>query len=866
MINIIIPMKTISFILFCFLISNICFSQKPDLVFASSDVNPSTVNVKEKTTLTFTVKNQGNASAGACYASIWLSKNQTFDGSPTDIYLTDRNIPGLSAGATSGNLGGSSITIPTGLPSNGTWYIMIGLDATSLVNESNEGNNQMFKTIAITIPDLIVINQNVSQTNITAGSTISAYCKEANQGSGTVASNVVSVHLSANNILTPGANGDEYLADINISSFSGSNSAQGSSSVKIPSTTPSGNYYIFFSADGSQIIYESSETNNYATVQVTVNGCSYNLSSSTKNFDYNGGSSSVNINTSNGCQWTASSPQNWINITSGSSGKGNGTISYTVSNNPNTSPRYGTISAGGRTLEISQDALSCNYNLSTSGVSLTNSLTYSSSFNVTTNQGCSWTASSTDDSWLHTNSVGNGDGKIDYYVDENTKQGSRSASIIVENKSFNVYQPGKAKNPDLKPIAVNLVGTEFNWGEEIQVNVEVSNIEAASADNLTIRFWISENTGGTIDKDFYVAQSSPISINGNSTQTVSVKFTIPKWGKLAGSKYLKCWVDFIDNIKEENENNNILHSKIEITGQIFTINDEISHLAWPFYNSSNTGSNGILNDNILWQENYSSNGPQNGGWGWTTHSGHNNWEKFAQDWSLEQNTCEKHFFSPLNGTIVRIVTNTCLQPCASSNSKCGNGFGNHIAIRSSTNPNYLFLVGHFTNANSKLKQGDLVAVGDFLGDIGSTGNSSGPHAHVQLNKGLIEQDFTSIRNGNYSIAAASDNRYAAEFQFDATYGFPIGGGNSKVLPMRSESFKIVPNPTYGRFTILNHTQFTGEIRITVLDLMGKSIQYSTYRDGEEMQINLDTPNGVYLIRIECDNKVGFFKVIKNSGF
>lgn len=71
------------------------------------------------------------------------------------------------------------------------------------------------------------------------------------------------------------------------------------------------------------------------------------------NVPVNGGSYSIAVATQAGCSWTASESLSWVSITSGISGTGSGTVSYTVSGNPGTA-RAGTLSIAGQSFDVSQ--------------------------------------------------------------------------------------------------------------------------------------------------------------------------------------------------------------------------------------------------------------------------------------------------------------------------------------------------------------------------------------------------------------------------------------------------------------------------------------------------------------------------------
>jgi hypothetical protein len=89
------------------------------------------------------------------------------------------------------------------------------------------------------------------------------------------------------------------------------------------------------------------------TVTQTVTNCPFTINPTNAGFGTDGGSGGVNITASSGCNWTATSNNSWITITSGGSGNGNGAASYSVSSN--TGPaRTGVITIAGRALTISQ--------------------------------------------------------------------------------------------------------------------------------------------------------------------------------------------------------------------------------------------------------------------------------------------------------------------------------------------------------------------------------------------------------------------------------------------------------------------------------------------------------------------------------
>lgn len=89
--------------------------------------------------------------------------------------------------------------------------------------------------------------------------------------------------------------------------------------------------------------------------------CTYSVSPSNANIGFNGGGDSISVTNAHACSWSVSSNDSWITITSNTNDSGDGTINYTVSANPNQSPRTGSITVIGLTethsITIQQDGV-----------------------------------------------------------------------------------------------------------------------------------------------------------------------------------------------------------------------------------------------------------------------------------------------------------------------------------------------------------------------------------------------------------------------------------------------------------------------------------------------------------------------------
>ncbi|MBL8219605.1 MAG: S-layer homology domain-containing protein [Bryobacterales bacterium] len=190
------------------------------------------------------------------------------------------------------------------------------------------------------------------------------------------------------------------------------------------------------SADNAQSLNNTASI--VAAFRAAATGCSYSLGSSSYSAASAGASSTFSVTAGSGCNWTASSNNAWITVTSGSSGSGNGTVFFTVQ--PNTGAlRTGTITAAGLTFTITQNAGVCTYTLNPTSASFS-SASETGSVSVTAGTGCTWTASSAN-SWIQVTAgqSGSGNGTVAYLVHANTGA-ARNGSITIAGQSFPISQ------------------------------------------------------------------------------------------------------------------------------------------------------------------------------------------------------------------------------------------------------------------------------------------------------------------------------------------------------------------------------------------------------------------------------------------
>ncbi|HTC33301.1 MAG TPA: hypothetical protein VK724_08015 [Bryobacteraceae bacterium] len=103
-------------------------------------------------------------------------------------------------------------------------------------------------------------------------------------------------------------------------------------------------------------VYAAATSSNDSTNVVGVFGllnCTYGIASPSASFDSGATAASVNVTASSGCLWSVATTSNFISVTGGASGSGNGTVSYSIPANPGTQ-RAGTLLIAGNTFTITQ--------------------------------------------------------------------------------------------------------------------------------------------------------------------------------------------------------------------------------------------------------------------------------------------------------------------------------------------------------------------------------------------------------------------------------------------------------------------------------------------------------------------------------
>ncbi|HYM25880.1 MAG TPA: phospholipase D-like domain-containing protein [Vicinamibacterales bacterium] len=167
--------------------------------------------------------------------------------------------------------------------------------------------------------------------------------------------------------------------------------------------------------------------------------CGYTVSPWSASFTSDGGSSAVSLTTGPNCTWTAATGDtSWLTVDT-ATGAGSATVNLTAASNAGAA-RSTTYTLGGQTWPASQSGASCGLTLTPSSQNVPNSggtLT----IDVTAGSWCSWTAASSDSSWLSVTggASGTGNGTVTVNAAANAA-GGRTAFVTIGDKTFTAAQ------------------------------------------------------------------------------------------------------------------------------------------------------------------------------------------------------------------------------------------------------------------------------------------------------------------------------------------------------------------------------------------------------------------------------------------
>ena len=181
--------------------------------------------------------------------------------------------------------------------------------------------------------------------------------------------------------------------------------------------------------------------------------CTYAISPTNQLFASGGDTATVSVTAGSWCAWTATSGDpSWLTVTAGASGTGNGSVTLSAAAN-SAGTRSTTVSIGDQTFNAQQAGAPCTFSISPSSQTLANGGD-GGTIAVTTSSWCTWTANSSDPSWLTITSAsaGTGSGSVTFAASANPA-GQRAATIAIADQTFTATQNAAACSYAISPAS-----------------------------------------------------------------------------------------------------------------------------------------------------------------------------------------------------------------------------------------------------------------------------------------------------------------------------------------------------------------------------------------------------------------------------
>jgi uncharacterized protein (TIGR03437 family) len=195
-------------------------------------------------------------------------------------------------------------------------------------------------------------------------------------------------------------------------------------------------------ASGNLSIADRIDNTIRQLIPSSVVGCVYSIDQSAQIFGAAGGSTSVGVLASTtSCPWLAISYADWITVSPSGIASGTGLLTYTVSPNPDSASRAGTIWIAGKSLTVNQSGVVCSLGVTPRSVSAAAAGLTGASLSVASDApDCGWTAVA-NVPWILVSggNAGMGSGTVTYTVGVNTG-GSRTGIVTVAGQQVSVNQ------------------------------------------------------------------------------------------------------------------------------------------------------------------------------------------------------------------------------------------------------------------------------------------------------------------------------------------------------------------------------------------------------------------------------------------
>ncbi len=168
--------------------------------------------------------------------------------------------------------------------------------------------------------------------------------------------------------------------------------------------------------------------------------CTYSISPSNATLLADGGTGNISITAPPGCSWMVTEALDWVTVTGGASGSGNGTVTYSVGVNTVATPRNGTIQVADQSFSLTQRGTTCTYAVAPTTITLPSG-GGTGDIGVSAPAGCNWAVTESLD-WvtITSSAAGSGNGTVTYTVSASAEPSARSGTMMIADQVVTLSQ------------------------------------------------------------------------------------------------------------------------------------------------------------------------------------------------------------------------------------------------------------------------------------------------------------------------------------------------------------------------------------------------------------------------------------------